>query len=403
MATLLDDVWKSKSSTINRILTRYGSPVNKDPLVNKIALIKYYLKSNQLKGVPRNIANHPQFSKITLELGSLEDIKNKILGLIELRPLFNDVNLANLLRSLDEYTRPKSLYIFKDNVLEIHNLDSSLSLKRELKLPQSVNTTPHYYKGRVYFVRQMQEPPCRITFVHICCLDLDNLELSILCEIPDANLVKVVGNFFCYDNEDQPRYFNIETSKDSKLNITLNEDEVFMDSQALYNFVTEFEGHALYKYDTSRVRMESLNPSLSLIMTQAIEFFKVNGSNVYFKNLEIYDPEISKFIGYVEDSESVTVYEYDSKLYVLIDNFNGDSSVRVYQLPPENSGTLKRLDDLMPYGYHISDIQIYGFRLVVVYHEGVNISHFTICDLKNEQKTTLDVSCIAQPSFYTIG
>jgi hypothetical protein len=466
MATLLDDVWKSKSSTINRILTKGGSPLSEDPLINKIALAKHYLKSNQLKGMARNIVGYPQFSKIALELGSLEDIKAKILYIFELKPLFNDVNLADLLHSLDVYTRPKFLYIFKGNVLEIHNLDSFPSLKQEIKIslgyvnltnllysldeyahpeffhifkkvvlayldldssltinqeikPSSeyLNKNPHYYKGRIYFVREIQKLSPYDAVLCIFYIDLDSLEIHALYPIHDTNLEWVANNLYYYDVGLGSRYFDIATGKSYTLTFPpealLNENgpSPTIDGQVIYTFNIEPTGASLFKHDTSLIRLGKNPWSLTLIpeVTQNIGVFKVIKSRLYFGELEIYDLETSRIIGRVDDITRYEIIdaicEYDGKIYALIhDDDNGDISIRVYQLPidfSEGVVILKRLKDLILPGCCIYGIQNYGSKLCININSE-NISNLIVYDLESGQNT-LDLPTINRVDSYTIG
>jgi hypothetical protein len=411
MKTSLGAVWRARSADINRILTKFGSPVSKDPLVNKVTLVKCYLKVNQLNEESRAIVGHPLFAGIALNLGSLADIKVKVLGLNALNPIFNDVNLGYLLHDFDEYVHQEFLYIFVGNVLEIRNLDATLSIRRKIALTEGpTNTSPLYYKGRIYFLRGVEDHHRPTKILH--CLDLDSLEVVTFNDIVVLGLFKIVSNMILYsdvrdgilsfddivvlglfkivgnmilysDVRDGILSFDIETGKVFESNIVTNGDKRSFDGKMIYNleFSTQMD-RTLSVYDGTTapptlIRTDQVPPG------NDADFYRVIGSRLYFNNLEIYDLDTRKLLAKLKMKryEDVTdVYEYGDMVYVLTNNHEDQSAIRVYSLI---SGELKKLPDLTPFGPYIISSYMFGSKLAVLNDKK---NTMTVYDLSTGQK-----------------
>jgi hypothetical protein len=153
MELSLQSVWNTKSSDINRILSLYDIAIDQNSLVNKVRLAILYNKGRDFNKENTIIVSHPLFEKIALSLGRLEDIKAKIVIMINFEEIMNERNLGLIINS---YNPVKRLYIISDSGLEIRNHET-LNLEKLIPLDQYfIFSFLVYSKDKVYTIRDKE-------------------------------------------------------------------------------------------------------------------------------------------------------------------------------------------------------------------------------------------------------
>jgi hypothetical protein len=312
MAITLQEIW----STSNASLVKFGKVPSSYSLDNKIAMALFYSSLEQLSDQDKAIVDHPLFKEIALKIGRLDDIKDLIIPLLTLDPLFNELNLLSILGSFNG-SNPK-LYIINYDGLEIRSIGDVLERIVEVR-PQLTN--PVYHKGKVYMICHSggEDPDSPQGNSELISVDSDNGDVDRFTYIHPNHIFGISGSLLYYKDNSSGLLFVLNIEDQSLIETEIKGHNLFIYGRSLY--VLEVDDNVMYlnRYDLTTC-YPTFKDRRFLEKVLSINYIKIVKGKLYLRTDKLYIRDLETFdlitaIDIPLSTRLDQVHEHDGILY----------------------------------------------------------------------------------------